>query len=107
MSSIYIGWLYRLLLFCSSVHCRLTIVLHSYEDNKLRLILFVTATCTTGDNHIYLAGGAIRKINYRGPFITEGVSQNLFLFDKNFGSWQVRAKMLQGRCQFGLVVVDG
>ena len=63
--------------------------------------------CTTGDNQIFLAGGAIRKINYRGPFVTEGVSPNLFLYDKTFGSWQVKSKMQHGRCQFSLVMVDG
>ena len=61
----------------------------------------------TGDNQIYLAGGAIRKINYRGPFSAEGVSANLFMYDKQFGSWQVKAKMNHARSQFCLAVVDG
>ena len=54
-----------------------------------------------------MAGGAIRKINYRGPFSAEGVSANLFMYDKTFGSWQVKAKMANGRSQFALAVVDG
>ena len=54
-----------------------------------------------------MAGGAIRKINYRGPFSAEGVSSNLFMYDKTFGSWQVKAKMSNGRSQFAFVVVDG
>ena len=61
----------------------------------------------TGDNQIYLAGGAIRKTDYRGPLVTEGVTTSLFLFDKSFGSWQVKAKMNFGRAQFALVLVDG
>ena len=63
--------------------------------------------CITGDNQLYMAGGAIRKINYRGPFSAEGVSANLFMYDKTFGSWQVKAKMANGRSQFALAVVDG
>ncbi len=68
--------------------------------------LFVGA-CVTEDNQIYLAGGAIRKISYRGPFSTEGVSPNMFLFDRSCGSWQVKAKLQHARTQFVLAVVDG
>ena len=70
-------------------------------------LLCWTGACITGDNQLYMAGGAIRKINYRGPFSAEGVSSNLFMYDKTFGSWQVKAKMTNGRSQFALAVVDG
>ena len=66
-----------------------------------------SGTCITGDNQVFLAGGAIRKVNYRGPFSSEGVAANMYSFDQNFGSWQVKAKLNMGRCQFALVVVDG
>jgi hypothetical protein len=65
---------------------------------------FLSAACTTGENHVYLAGGALRKSRYQGPFHSEGISKNLFLYD---GSWQVRAKLLHSRYQFSLVFVDG
>ena len=61
----------------------------------------------TGDNQIFLAGGAIRRLNYRGPFAAEGVSSNVYTYERQFGSWQVKAKMLQSRSQFCLAVVDG
>lgn len=60
----------------------------------------------TGEGQIFLAGGNIRRMNHRGPLATEGVSSNLFMYDQQFGSWQVKAKMNQARAQFVLAVVD-
>ena len=67
----------------------------------------LTGACISGEDQIFLAGGAIRKINYRGPFSTEGVSPNLFMYDRHFGSWQVKSKMNYGRSQFALTMLDG
>ena len=61
----------------------------------------------TGDNQIYLAGGSIRKLNYRGSVTTEGVSNHFYVFDPLEKSWTCKAKMHMSRSQFSLVIVDG
>ena len=65
------------------------------------------AVTITGDNQIYMAGGALRKINYRGSVTTEGISSNLYLFDQTSATWITKAKMHLSRSQFSLVIVDG
>lgn len=74
---------------------------------KLPQSLYTPGVTSTGDNQIYLAGGAIRKINYRGSITTEGVSNCLYVFDQTEIGWQSRAKMHMSRSQFSLVIVDG
>ncbi|XP_059153102.1 kelch-like protein 17 [Physella acuta] len=74
---------------------------------KLPQSLYTPGVASTGDNLIYLAGGAIRKINYRGSITTEGVSNHVYVFDQSEASWQPRAKMHMSRSQFALVIVDG
>ncbi|GFN78954.1 upf0672 protein c3orf58 [Plakobranchus ocellatus] len=74
---------------------------------KLPQSLYTPGVTSSGDNQIYLAGGAIRKINYRGSITTEGVSNALYVFDQTEAAWQTRAKMHMSRSQFSLVVVDG
>ena len=54
-----------------------------------------------------MAGGEIRQADQNGAFLTEGVTASLFLFDKTFKSWQVKAKMNYARSRFALVLVDG
>ncbi|XP_069104186.1 kelch-like protein diablo [Argopecten irradians] len=74
---------------------------------KLPQSLYTPGCAITGDNQIYLAGGAIRKINYRGSITTEGVSNNFYIYDQVDRSWQTKAKMHMSRSQFGLTIVDG
>ncbi|XP_071116430.1 kelch repeat and BTB domain-containing protein 8-like [Haliotis cracherodii] len=74
---------------------------------KLPQSLYTPGCAISGDNQIFLAGGAIRKINYRGSITTEGVSNNLYMFDQIEGAWQTKAKMHMSRSQFSLTVVDG
>ncbi|XP_005111835.1 kelch-like protein 20 [Aplysia californica] len=74
---------------------------------KLPHSLYTPGVASTGDNQIYLAGGAIRKINYRGTITTEGVSNQVYMFDQAEASWQPKAKMNMIRSQFSLVIVDG
>lgn len=69
--------------------------------------IVLIGVCVSGQNLVYLAGGANRRINYRGPFSAEGVSSNLFVYDCTVGSWQVKAKMNHGRSQFSLLMTDG
>ena len=61
----------------------------------------------SGDNQIFLAGGAIRKINYRGSITTEGVSNNFYIYDQTTSNWQMKAKMHMSRAMFCLTIVDG
>lgn len=65
------------------------------------------AVAITGDNQIYMAGGALRKINYRGSVTTEGIANNLYLFDQTSATWVSKARMHMSRSQFSLVIVDG
>ncbi|KAL3848473.1 hypothetical protein ACJMK2_019327 [Sinanodonta woodiana] len=74
---------------------------------KLPQSLHTPGVAITGDNQIYLAGGAIRKINYRGSITTEGVSNNFYVFDQISGTWQTKAKMHMSRAMFCLTIVDG
>uniref|UniRef100_A0A2C9MAJ6 BTB domain-containing protein n=2 Tax=Biomphalaria glabrata TaxID=6526 RepID=A0A2C9MAJ6_BIOGL len=74
---------------------------------KLPQSLYTPGVASTGDNQIYLAGGAIRKINYRGSITTEGVSNNVYVFDQSEATWQPKAKMQMSRSQFSLIIVDG
>lgn len=61
----------------------------------------------TGDNQMYLAGGSIRKINYRGSISIEGVSNMFCVFDQTSLTWVQKAKMQMSRCMFNLTIVDG
>lgn len=70
-------------------------------------IIYVQGCAITGDNQIYLAGGSIRKLNYRGSVTTEGVSNSFYVFDQIEKSWTSKAKMNMSRSQFSLVIVDG
>lgn len=74
---------------------------------KLPQSLYTPGVASTGDNQIYLAGGAIRKINYRGSITTEGVSNHVYVFDQSEATWQPKAKMHMSRSQFCLIIVDG
>ncbi|KAK3096186.1 hypothetical protein FSP39_024171 [Pinctada imbricata] len=74
---------------------------------KLPQSLYTPGCAITGENQIYLAGGAIRKINYRGSITTEGVSNNFYVFDQIEKNWQSKAKMHMSRSQFCLTIVDG
>ncbi|BFZ14222.1 hypothetical protein BsWGS_17260 [Bradybaena similaris] len=74
---------------------------------KLPQSLYTPGVASAGDNLIYLAGGAVRKINYRGSITTEGVSNNFYVFDQTEASWQPKARMHMSRSQFSLVIVDG
>ncbi|XP_076095876.1 kelch repeat and BTB domain-containing protein 8-like [Mytilus galloprovincialis] len=74
---------------------------------KLPQSLYTPGCAITGENQVYLAGGAIRKINYRGSITTEGVSNNFYMFDQLECAWQTKAKMNMCRSQFSLTVVDG
>uniref|UniRef100_A0A0B6Z9M0 BTB domain-containing protein n=1 Tax=Arion vulgaris TaxID=1028688 RepID=A0A0B6Z9M0_9EUPU len=74
---------------------------------KLPQSLYTPGVASTGDNQIYLAGGAVRKINYRGSITTEGVSNNFYMFDKTEATWQPKARMNMSRSQFSLTIVDG
>ncbi|XP_076435308.1 kelch repeat and BTB domain-containing protein 8-like [Babylonia areolata] len=74
---------------------------------KLPQSLYTPAVAITGDNQIYMAGGALRKINYRGSVTTEGISSCLYLFDHTAAQWTAKAKMHTTRSQFSLVIVDG
>jgi hypothetical protein len=71
-------------------------------------VQFIVLGCAiTGENQVYLAGGAIRKINYRGSITTEGVSNNFYMFDQLECTWQIKTQMNMSRSQFSLTVVDG
>ncbi|CAG5133354.1 unnamed protein product [Candidula unifasciata] len=74
---------------------------------KLPQSLYTPGVASAGDNLIYLGGGAVRKINYRGSIMTEGVSHNFYVFDQTEASWKVKARMQTPRSQFSLVIVDG
>ncbi|WAR03750.1 KLH20-like protein [Mya arenaria] len=74
---------------------------------KLPQSLYTPGCAITGDNQIYLAGGSIRKINYRGSISIEGVSNMFFVFDHTSLSWVQKAKMQIPRCMFDLTIVDG
>lgn len=75
-------------------------------DNNHMIYLYILGCAITGENQVYLAGGAIRKINYRGSITTEGVSNNFYMFDQLECTWQTKAKMNLCRYQFSLTVVD-
>lgn len=73
---------------------------------KLPQALCTPGCAVTGDNQIYVAGGTLRKVNYRGSQ-PEGLSSNLVMFDQVSATWVVKARMKSPRSQFCLTVVDG
>ncbi|XP_013398965.1 kelch-like protein 28 [Lingula anatina] len=73
---------------------------------KLPHSLFMPGCAVTGDNQIYLAGGALRKINYRGSVCTEGVCDSVFMFDYATKTWVSKVAMEMKRYQFALTVLD-
>ena len=76
--------------------------------SKVHAFVFCFAGCAiSGENQIFLAGGAIRKINYRGSITTEGVSNNFYIYDQTTANWQMKAKMHMSRAMFCLTIVDG
>ncbi|XP_052256287.1 kelch-like protein 12 isoform X2 [Dreissena polymorpha] len=74
---------------------------------KLPQSLYTPGCAITGDNQIYLAGGSIRKINYRGSISIEGVSNTFYVFDHASLTWVAKARMNIGRSMFNLTIVDG
>ncbi|ESP03276.1 hypothetical protein LOTGIDRAFT_137657 [Lottia gigantea] len=70
-------------------------------------VITICRVAVTGDNQIYLGGGAIRKINYRGFITMEGVCSGFYLFDQLEATWTCKTKMMVSRSQFTLTVVDG
>ncbi|XP_014782728.1 kelch-like protein diablo [Octopus bimaculoides] len=73
---------------------------------KLPQGLCTPGCAVTGDNQIFVAGGTLRKVNYRGSQ-PEGLSSNLVMFDQVSASWIVKARMKSPRTQFCLTIVDG
>lgn len=71
------------------------------------LLDLIIGCAITGDNQIYLAGGSIRKINYRGSISIEGVSNLFYIFDHFTSTWVSKAKMNAARSMFNLTIVDG
>jgi hypothetical protein len=99
---------------------KLFIVLHGcFVQNCLNtnqifsITTFFPGVCVTGDNEIYLAGGALRKLGHsrhdgnRVSIMPEGVSPNVFTLNIGLRTWDAKIRMNQQRCQFPLVVVDG
>ncbi|KAK6167195.1 hypothetical protein SNE40_021287 [Patella caerulea] len=74
---------------------------------RLPQSLYTPGVAVTGDNQIYLAGGAIRKINYRGSITMEGVCNGVYQFDQLEAAWTCKTRLLVARSQFTLTVVDG
>ncbi|XP_060554452.1 kelch-like protein 12 [Ruditapes philippinarum] len=74
---------------------------------KLPQSLYTPGCAITGDNQIYLAGGSIRKINYRGSITTEGVSNLFYIYDQSSASWIQKMRMNVSRSMFNLTIVDG
>jgi hypothetical protein len=69
-------------------------------------MLTFSGCCVAGDHDVYLAGGSVRKLNYRGSITSEEVSNYLYLFNCSSRTWEVKAKLKQPRSQLVLVAVD-
>ncbi|XP_064639633.1 kelch-like protein 40a [Lineus longissimus] len=73
---------------------------------RLPQSLYMPGCCVAGDHDVYLAGGSVRKLNYRGSITSEEVSNYLYLFNCSSRTWEVKAKLKQPRSQLVLVAVD-
>ncbi len=60
----------------------------------------------TAEGQVLVAGGALRKLSFRGPFTTDGLSAGVFMFDPVSATWVVKSKLDTGRAHFLLAVVD-
>lgn len=74
---------------------------------RLPQSLYMPGCAVTGQNQIYVAGGMIRKLNYRGSMQGDEVSNMLYQYNCSTKSWEIKTKLRHARAQFTFTVVDG